>query len=363
MYSGSRSSNEPKDMPPIIASLVDKINEKYCSDGEPKINSVLINRYKINEGFLPEHSDNEPVIHPESDIMTLSVGGVCDVLFTTVNKDHPDPYTYTHRCNPRSVYLMTRRSQAHFKHSISQGSVTGSMRYSLTFRSLSPFNRSATCIFSDSNGAGMRFGSEPKRSFGKWLPGKNFFTPVIDNIDPFLTCGYKNVVILCGINDVRKPSVKSQRDVYAIYSLLEYKIEQIQEINPVAQIFVCPLLPTKNADLNRKVLYFIDLIRRELLPKNFGVQMVDGFDDFLDNNTGLLCQALSREFDKYGRPDVLHLNWKGVAKLSVMIRNTVLLRMNGGIDKRRKRNGRVNGTPYSAAAGGENHVDGYQPPT
>ena len=52
-----------------------------------------------------------------------------------------------------------------------------------------------------------------------------------------------------------------------------------------------------------------------------------------------------------------------MAKLSVMIRNTVLLRMNGGIDKRRKRNGRVNGTPYSAAAGGENHVDGYQPPT
>lgn len=364
-YSGSNTQNNQTEIPVILTPLIQKINERFCSEGKPKVNSVLINRYEENEGYLPEHSDNEPVIHPESDILTLSIGGKCDVTFTGVNRGGSStiPEHSVHNCKPRSIYSMTRRSQAHYRHSIEKGSVTDGVRFSLTFRSVSPKNRAATCILGDSNGAGMKFGDDHKRTFGVWMPGKNFWTPTIEEINPYVTCGYKNVVIMCGINDIKKPFVKSQRDIFAIFSLLEFRIEQIQQLNPNAQIFLCPLLPTKIADLNRKVLYFIDLIREQLLPKNFGVQLVNGFNDFLDNNTGLLCQTLSRELDKFGRPDFLHLNRRGVAKLAILIRNTVLLRMSGGTDRRRRGDRRAGSRSYSSvAAGVEHHADGYQPP-
>ena len=95
--------------------------------------------------------------------------------------------------------------------------------------------------------------------------------------------------------------------------------------------------------------------------------LVDGFDGFLDQ-AGLLSQHLSRDLNRHRKPDFLHLNWKGLAKLGVLIRNTILLRMNGGIDKRRSRSrSRDNIEPqptegYAGAAAngfGHNH-DGYQ---
>ena len=96
---------------------------------------------------------------------------------------------------------------------------------------------------------------------------------------------------------------------------------------------------------------------------------VNGFDEFLDS-AGLLDQQLSRNLDKYQRPDYLHLNWRGVAKLGVLIRNTVLSRMNGGHDRRRRSPSRTDGRSYSdvvtggggpAAGPGRGHHDGYQP--
>ena len=147
------------------------------------------------------------------------------------------------------------------------------------------------------------------------------------------------------------------------------KIECIQAVNPKAHVYVCPPLPSKRAELNKKSLYFVRLIREELIPSNFGVTLVDGFDGFLDQS-GLLSQHLSRRLNRYQKPDYLHLNWKGVAKLGVLIRNTVLLRMNGGTDRRRRppasrdneqpHTGVTEGYAGTAANGfGHNH-DGYQ---
>ena len=66
---------------------------------------------------------------------------------------------------------MTRKSQEIYDHRIDQGSVANGIRFSLTFRSISRLNRNATCIVGDSNTAGLKFGSDPKHSFGKSLPG------------------------------------------------------------------------------------------------------------------------------------------------------------------------------------------------
>ena len=100
------------------------------------------------------------------------------------------------------------------------------------------------------------------------------------------------------------------------------------------------------------------------------MSVVDGFDAFCDRN-GLLDRSLSRDLNRYQKPDFLHLNWRGLAKLGQLIRNTVLLRINGGIDKRKRGSSRVNNKSYRdvtaegrsgpAAAASPGHVDGYQP--
>jgi hypothetical protein len=107
----------------------------------------------------------------------------------------------------------------------------------------------------------------------------------------------------------------------------------------------------------------------ELISSNFGVTLVEGFGGFCDD-AGLLSEQFSRNLNRSQRPDYLHLNWRGTAKLGVLIRNTVLIRMNGGIDKRRRRSDQVDERSYrDVAAGGVGSTpvartpnqDGYQP--
>ena len=70
---------------------------------------------------------------------------------------------------------------------------------------------------------------------------------------------------------------------------------------------------------------------------------MDSFQEFLDEH-GLLSQELSREFNRFKRPDFLHINWGYLAKLGCLIRNTVILRRSGGVDRRTRT--RVDGTSY-----------------
>ena len=179
----------------------------------------------------------------------------------------------------------------------------------------------------DSNTRRLKFGDDSQKSFGKWLPGKQVTAYTVGELDPYKTCGYINVVLMCAVNDLKREEVKNSADIKCIFDLFVEKIHAIQAVNPKAHVYVCPPLPSKRAELNRKLIFYNKLICTELLPYNFGVTFVDGFDQFCDE-TGLLSPLLSQAFDKYERQDYLHLNWKGAAKLGVLIRNCVLLRMN-----------------------------------
>ena len=128
-------------------------------------------------------------------------------------------------------------------------------------------------------------------------------------------------------------------------------------------------LPTKCIDLNKRVNFFNYLFHTQLLPVNFGVTLVQGFNGFADEN-GLFSQHLSRRLTKFMKPDYLHLNWKGVAKLAAILKNTILLRVNGGQDRRKTRvaGRQVDSTSYSDMAArspvGRRELsapDGYQP--
>ena len=355
-YTGARSSVRDSPIPPSIASLMDRINNELCTGDKPSVNSCLVNRFEGSESYLPQHSDNEPTIHPESNIITLSLGSECTLTFSNKGSENS---VLQHLSSSRSIYSMTRKSQEIYDHRIDQGSVANGIRFSLTFRSISRLNRNATCIVGDSNTAGLKFGSDPKRSFGKSLPGKRFPATLLDDINPYDCNGYSNVVVMCGINNIKSDNIKTPANIRGVYNGLVAKIVQIQSINPKAHVFVCPVLPTKLTELNRKGICFNNMIMNELLPSNFGVTFVDGFQEFLDEN-GLLSRELSREFNRFKRPDFLHLNWGGLAKLGCLIRNTVILRRSGGVDRRTRT--RVDGTSYRdvAASRVEQH-DGYQP--
>ena len=80
------SSLQPAELTGQLKSLVDSLNSEFCSDpGTPKINQCLVNRYQTDapdhKPHLPEHSDNEPNIAPESTSFCISVGSSCSITF------------------------------------------------------------------------------------------------------------------------------------------------------------------------------------------------------------------------------------------------------------------------------------------
>jgi alkylated DNA repair dioxygenase AlkB len=356
-YTGSKSSENVPPMPDLLVPLVEKINtlqkqiheEKYKSDSynpsnPPCINSCLINKYEGSESFLPRHSDQEVTIDPESSIFTISLGTSCDVKFTERNTNSETVVN----CPDRSMYCMTRRSQEVFKHEIEKGSIERGVRYSLTFRCLSWTNKNASCLIGDSNTGSLRFGSNRRGTFGELMPGRKFWAGRIHEIDPVSCMGYSNVVLLCGINDLKRADVGSDNDVADYFVKFKQKVKQIQLLSPSTRaVFVCPLLPTKDILLNRKVNTFNRLVYENLVPTCKDVVYVDGFIGFARDH--VLSSELSRQFDKNGRQDILHLNHLGARVLAGLIKRSVFLRLNGGVDRRRH-TGKLDGRLYTAVA-------------
>ena len=334
-YTGSRASANVPAIPEVIKSIVGNINDNFCRD-LPQINSCLVNRYSGPESFLPQHSDDEATIHPESSIFTLSVGQPCTVLFAEGNSTDT---IHEHRSDDRSLYSMTCKSQDFFQHRIDKGSVAEGVRYSLTFRSVDWRHKNSTIIVGDSNTGGLSFGSERGKSFGSGMPGRKVWAPHISDIEPLDCLAYSNVVVMCGINDIRSSKVKGGNDIRTLYHSLKLKVKSIKYLNNKANIFICPILPTKLHDLNRRAIFFNSLLREDLLS-NLGVTLVDGFDGFLDED--ILSRDLSKRLDKHGNIDNLHLNWKGTALLASLIKSAIFQKLNGGVDRRRRQTSQFN---------------------
>ncbi len=214
-YTGSKSSSDVPPIPAALQPLFDKINElqskqfldKYphLQDKYPApcINACLVNKYNGPDSYLPKHSDKETTIPPESSIFTVSLGQACDIQFTEKSTGNETTLT----CPDRSLYHMTRKSQDFFEHRIDKGSVTSGVRYSLTFRSVDWKNRNSTCLIGDSNTGQLKFGSSKHGSFGELMPGQRFWAATIEKINPLDCCAYNNIVVMCGINDLKDERV------------------------------------------------------------------------------------------------------------------------------------------------------------
>ena len=83
------------------------------------------------------------------------------------------------------------------------------------------------------------------------------------SINYVITClGYRNIVIHCGINDMRDNSAgrtesdPEPTDVKAHFELLARKVSLVKQMCPLSSKVVNPLLPTINQRLNQRVLEF-----------------------------------------------------------------------------------------------------------
>ena len=246
---------------------------------------------------------------------------------------------------------MTRKSQEYFKHGIDKGSISQGTRYSLTFRSVCWKNRNSSLFQHDSNGRIPRFGTNKYNSFGELMPGRKVWAPRIANINPQACAAYNNVVILCGINDVKQHNVTSEHDIRVLADSLLCKINQIKQLNQKCVVHVCPLLPTKDALLNRRVNCFNSFLSKGLASMSSDVQHVQGFHGFADYD-GMLVHQLSKTTDWNDKPDMLHLNNLGARVLAGLIKQSIFSRLHKGVDRRRGPTSRVNGRPFSSVAMG-----------
>ena len=322
-YMGSKKS--PKPMPPILEDLVQSLNQNL----DYELNQVLINRYSGTNASLPEHSDNEPDINPQSSIFTASLGCEASVTF----KHMKSGITSELIVKDKSLYEMSRDLQNQYTHQILP-SPNNSLRYSITFRCVHWKYLNSTYFTGDSNFGKLKLG-EGRGTIGASTPGFKDFTPTVDKINPNKCASYKNTVIMCGTNDLKLPNANALHT----YKIYKGKLEKIRECNPKGNLFVCPVLPSRDRNINSRIVQFNRYLFNDLAKGDLNVQIVQGFGEFVDRD-GFLKGSLH---DKRTDSDVLHINENGYRILVRQIKSAIFsLKQN----KSKSRPGR----PYSFVA-------------
>lgn len=303
-YKGAKASETP--IPEIIQTLIGKVKEAH--DLSYEINQVLVNKYDPSAN-LPSHSDNEGSIRPDSSIFTISLGAPGKIEFTKLNGQEKSALVV----EPRSLYVMSRDSQNLFKHEVLQNPAE-QIRYSITLRSVHWTHYNSTFAVGDSNFGHIQFGIG-RGKLGAATPGVREFAAKVEDIDPMKCISYRNVVLMCGTNNLKKADV----DVLKTYKTLKGKVEQIRELNPKGNIFVCPVLPSRDKTLNGRINNFNHYIIHDLQRSDLKVNIVMGFQEFADYR-GFLKENMH---DKRNATDTLHINDKGYCVLVKLIKQAI----------------------------------------
>ncbi|KAL5264178.1 hypothetical protein ACHWQZ_G005307 [Mnemiopsis leidyi] len=235
-YMGSKTHPQP--MPNLIKDIMGRLNTQFASSHPQKqfhyeLNSCLINRFASGSETLPEHSDNEGDINRQSSIFTISIGSSRTVHFRDISSNE----TTEVKCPGRSMYHMTRASQEFFRHSVKQeDSGDEGVRYSLTFRSVHWSNFNSTVLVGDSNFGPIHFGSG-RGKMGQATPGVRLWAATVEDIDPMLCVGYRNVVIMEGTNNLKLDKL-DENGIVDLYKKYKTKIAQIRKYNPRCKLML-----------------------------------------------------------------------------------------------------------------------------
>lgn len=313
-YAGAKAAAPlSREFPEPVAKLAELIKTKH---DDAIINQCLVNVFPDGRSFLPKHSDNEQNIVHGSSIFTVSIGATRTVKFSKSGQPAEEK---TQTVNGNSLYVMTKSSQAVWKHQIDPCEENCGLRYSITFRYITDHNKNATILVGDSNTRFIKFGNG-KGTFGDRLPGKRMLAYTINQIDPSVCQGYKNVFVHCGINDIRQ-----NKPVEMCVDELTNKLDQICSLCPSSRVTVSPILPTRLTHLNQKALKFNELLFYYVNNINSRVGSLD-FNCFLDKDN-----LLDRKYGRYrNQSDPIHLGSTGIFTLAKLIRD----KMNSPTDGR-----------------------------
>ena len=319
-----------KEMPPVISKLLSVIKEKHTlSKDNIELNSCLITRYRSKTNHIPMHRDDEPVIDPNSLILTVSLGAPRKMTF----ENNDNSKTNQIILEDRSLLTCSRYSQDFWKHGIHPEENSNDKpptnqeedsqiyeRISFTFRNISPYFINSTVIYGDSNTTHLRFGSD-RGTLGVWMPGKRVKAGHIEALPAATDIGpYRNIVLHTGINNVNAKYSKS--DTYLLH-YLESRCKEIGQVYPKARVYLSTLLPTRSRQMNRRVEEF----NQGILDISFRLRNVM----LVDNSSfGIILS------DEYGRwdssknqpltSDALHLGKNGIRKFAMNIKSTIFNR-------------------------------------
>ena len=155
-----------------------------------------------------------------------------------------------------------------------------------------------------------------KNCLGKWVPGTRIQANTIEQIPSPENIGpYRNIVIHTGINNLNKRNCKSDID---LGNELESKCKSILDLYPKTRIFLSPVFPTKNYNLNVRV----SLLNEQIVAVSSRHNNIIVIDNsvFLDSNTLLLKD----EYHCNRGNDLIHLGSYGMRRFAMTIKQYVL---------------------------------------
>ena len=248
--------NKPLPMPPAIQTCIDSICGLYPNADRP--NSVTVNKFTGSNSMLPERSDNEWIIKPESLIFTMSLGDSCNVVFTNLS----DGSQTSQLTDDSSLLVMSQQSQGFYSHKIPKAThSTDSVSYSLTFRNVGKEYLQSTLVVGDSNTKHLYFPHERNNSYLAKLYGKRIYTPTIDDMEPIKCTGYRHIVLHVGINNLKnRHGSRTEVDISSTFDQWLKKIIEIRNICTRTNLIISPILPTKSCILNSRAKAFNSLL-------------------------------------------------------------------------------------------------------
>ena len=148
------------------------------------------------------------------------------------------------------------------------------------------------------------------------MPGERLYSPCIENLDPMACIGYSNIIVHCGINDIKNSGSNVEESVNRLIK----KVEEIRSLCPNSKLTINPILPTKSEFLNARcrqfnkaLFYYVDSqLDTKLKSLNFDV--------FLDNTSRVLKEDLGRYINKY---DIIHIGSSGIKLLVNIVKERV----------------------------------------
>ena len=300
--------NKPLPMPPAIQTCIDSICGLYPNADRP--NSVTVNKFTGSNSILPERSDNEWIIKPESLIFTMSLGDSCNVVFTNLS----DGSQTSQLTDDSSLLVVSQQSQGFYSHKIPKAThSTDSVSYSLTFRHVGKQYLQSTLVVEDPNTKHLYFPHERNNSYLAKLYGKRIYAPTIDNIEPIKCTGYGHIILHVGINNLNnRHGSRTEVDVSSTFDQWLTKIIEIRNICTRTNLIISPILPKKSRILNSRAKAFNSLLFSCI---NSCWTTLD-FTCFVNDN-GLLDENYSKKRKPVlGRRDSIHLSYLGIAKLA-----------------------------------------------